>query len=209
MQKTFKVDGGVLQIAASVTNLAEQDLPVHWGFHPAFNTQTVARAATVYGPFESLRSHPEQFAPSQQHAAGAAVDAFAAAGVGRLDLAPPGSHSADLLYAKVSAGWFGLKSADSDLLVTMTWPKEVFPELWIWEESYAPGGYPWWGSEHIVAVEPHTTSPFAPLNAEPDPFRVAGGETVHVDLTLAVQRVRSNQVPLGVDASGQAQLGDV
>lgn len=209
MHKTFTVDDGVLRVSASVSNLAERELPVHWGFHPAFNTQTVAKAATVYGPFESLRSHPEQFAASQQHPAGTAVNASPVDGVGRFDLAPAGSRSADLLYAKVNEGWFGLKSAETDLLVTMTWPKEVFPELWIWEESHAPGGYPWWGSEHIVAVEPHTTSPFAPLTAEPEPFRVAGGENIRVDLTLGVQRIQPNQIPRGVDASGIAQLGDV
>ena len=207
MMKKFWLDGGVLHISARVQNLSDTELPVHWGFHPAFDTRTVARSGQVYGAFEALRSHPDEFSPAQRHAPGTAVEVRAVDGVGAFDLTPPGSHSADLLYATVSEGWFGLRSPGTDLLVTMSWPKEVLPELWIWEEVNAPGGYPWWGTAHIVALEPHTTSPFGPLGNEPGARRIAGGDMLEIDLTLGIQPIAPEEVPLGIDPTGVARLG--
>ncbi len=207
MTKTFRLDGGVLHISALVENISETELPVHWGFHPAFNTGTVARSGRVYGPFEAVTSHPDSFSSSQRHAPGSLVDASPVDGVGGFDLAPQGSRTADLLYATVSEGWFGLRSPGTHLLVTMSWPADVFPELWIWEEAHAPGGYPWWGTAHIVAIEPHTTSPFAPLESEPAALRIPGGETLKIDLTLGVQPINQEELPLGMDTTGVARLG--
>jgi galactose mutarotase-like enzyme len=207
LTKTFRLDGGVLHVSARVENISDTELPVHWGFHPAFNTQTIAGSGQVYGAFAALTSHPEKFSSSQLHAPGARIDASPVDGVGVFNLAPAGSRSADLLYATVSEGWFGLKSPGSDLLVTMSWPAEILPELWIWEEAHAPGGYPWWGTAHIVAVEPHTTSPFGPLESEHGAIKISGGDTLQIELTLGVQPISQKEIPIGMDATGVAQLG--
>ena len=209
MTKTFVLDGTVLRFRSRIENLSDLELPVHWGLHPAFNTQTVAAGGTVYGPFDAVTSHPEPFSSAQNHAPGTVTDAApTAGGVGSFALAAGDSRAADLGYATVRDGWFGLRSPGTDLLATMTWPADVFPEVWIWQECHSPGGYPWWGTAHIVAVEPHTTSPFGPLAEETDALRIAGGETREAAFTLGVQPIEPTEVPVGMSADGIALLGE-
>ncbi|MGW2102409.1 hypothetical protein ACWCPX_32845 [Streptomyces olivaceoviridis] len=206
LTKTFALDGSVLRFHSVVENLSAQNLPAHWGLHPAFDTATVARAATLYGPFDGLVAHPERFGDRQWTPPGQTRKARSVApGVGAVELAPGAGLTADLGYATVSRGWFGLRSRGCGLLATMTWPHSLFPELWVWQECHAPGSYPWWGTEHIVAVEPHTTSPFMPLAEEtehPGVLDIAGGSTLSAQFTLGVHPIADDEMPVAVDERG-------
>ncbi|GAA1093655.1 hypothetical protein GCM10009577_14680 [Streptomyces javensis] len=206
MTKTFWLDGSVLRFRSEVENLSTRALPSNWGLHPAFNTATVARAATVYGPFEELTAHPEDFGARQWMTPGEKRRVPAVApGVGALELAPGEGPTADLGYATVTGGWFGLRSPGCGLVATMSWQSELFPEIWVWQECHAPDDYPWWGAEHIVAVEPHTTSPFMPLAERlerPGVPVVAGGSTLSAEFTLGVHAIADDEVPVDVDERG-------
>lgn len=211
MTKVYRLDGtsSVLHITSTVENLSATELPAHWGLHPAFNTVGVAATGTVYGPFAQVTAHPDVFGECQSHEPGAVVAAIdVAEGVGAFALTTGDAGTADLLYATVETGWFGLRSSSSDVLVTMTWPRDVFPELWIWQECHAPGGYPWFGTEHIVAVEPHTTSPFRPLAEEtesPGTLRIGGASSLTAHFTLGLQPIASDEIPTGM-TDGLARL---
>lgn len=211
MTKVFRLDdaSSVLHFSSTVENLSTVKLPAHWGLHPAFNTSGVAASGTVYGPFAQVAAHPEVFGERQHHEPATVFDALDVAdGVGGFALAPGDGATADLLYATVASGWFGLRSPATDLLVTMTWPGDLFPELWIWQECHAPGGYPWFGTEHIVAIEPHTTSPFGPLAEEaetPDVLWIDGEASRTAHFTLGIQPIAPDQIPSSI-VDGVARL---
>lgn len=211
LTKVFRLDddSSVLRFSSTAENLSTTELPVHWGLHPTFNTAGVASDGTVYGPFNRVTAHPEIFGERQSHQPAAIVDASAAAeGVGAFALSPGDGATADLLYATVAEGWFCLRSPATDLLVSMSWPRDIFPELWIWQECHAPGGYPWFGTEHIVGIEPQTTSPFMPLADEmdrPGVLRIAGRSSRTAHFTLGVQHVTGDVVPTGL-TDGLAEL---
>jgi len=215
MTKSFRLDddSSVLRFSSTIQNLSNLDLPVHWGLHPAFNTDGVAGGGTVYGPFARVTAHPEKFGEHQAHSPGSTVAAIdVAAGVGGIELSPGSGGTADLAYATVDEGWFAITSPSSELLATMTWPSALFPELWIWQECHAPGGYPWFGTEHIVAIEPHTTSPFEPLAEEinrPEVMTIPGYGERHADFTLGVQPATGNQFPTSMGTDGLAVLSAV
>jgi galactose mutarotase-like enzyme len=210
MTKVFWLDdeAGVLHFSSLIENLAESTLPVHWGLHPAFNTKSVAAGGRVYGAFSSFTSHPDKFGAAQCHAPGTSVEVVTITeDVRAFELSPASSRTADLTYATVSQGWFGLRSPGTDLLATMTWPHEIFPELWIWQECHAPGEYPWWGTQHIVGVEPQSTSPLSPLADEAGAMTVAGGQSLKADFTLGVQPITTDQIPTGMGSNGVAVVG--
>jgi hypothetical protein len=73
----------------------------------------------------------------------------------------------------------------------MTWPIELLPALWLWQECAGTTGYPWWGREHIVAVEPHTSWPSRPLDveiAEGAASWIEPGEGISATFSLRAER---------------------
>jgi hypothetical protein len=113
MTKVFRLDddSSVLQFSSTVENLSTTELPAHWGLHPTFNTAGVASNGTVYGPFTRVIAHPEVFGERQSHQPAATIEVpTVAEGVGSFALSPGDGATADLLYARVTSGWFCLRS---------------------------------------------------------------------------------------------------
>lgn len=166
LRRTVSVDvhEPVLRICSEIHNLSSRRLPFHWGLHPTFGPSVTAEPAVLEGAFERLKAHPETFGGAQTREPGAE---FATGG--RLALNAGDARSADLFYARCDRGRVTIaSSAEQGLAVTMTWPVEIFPELWIWQECRDRAGYPWFGIHHVVGIEPHTSSPAHGLKAERD-----------------------------------------
>ena len=45
------------------------------------------------------------------------------------------------------------------LWVTVSWPLEVFPCVWLWEEIVATSAAPWNGAAFAVGIEPQAAYP--------------------------------------------------
>jgi hypothetical protein len=56
-------------------------------------------------------------------------------------------------------GRYRLVNDELGLAVELTWPVELFPHVWLWQELHASPGFPWFRRAYAMAVEPHTTVP--------------------------------------------------
>ena len=166
LRRTVTIDSTepVLRIRSEIQNKSSRRLPFHWGLHPVFAPSVTAEPAYLEGAFDRVRSHPETFGNKQVHKPGAEFLTD-----GRLELTASDAKCADLLYARCEAGKATISSqAENGLAVTLTWPVDVFPELWIWQECHDQAGYPWFGIHHVVGIEPHTSAPAHGLAASRD-----------------------------------------
>ncbi|MBT2495627.1 hypothetical protein J7E45_08405 [Microbacterium sp. ISL-59] len=168
-------DGAIVVIESTVTNASPHDLPVHWGFHPVFSEALTEEPAVLLGDFSGLVADPSPFGRVQSWDVGTAVPTEERHGATALLLEPGNRGSADLGYATAHGGWYVVASESSGLAVGVTWPIDIFPRLWVWQECRDPAGYPWWGRHHIVGVEPHTAAPSRALTED-----VAAGQALMI-----------------------------
>jgi len=177
LRRIISIDGTAdLRIRAEIENLADVPMPVHWGFHPAFSEELTQAPAFLQGPLASMTAHDGQIAGRQDYGFGERLDLPVSEGLGTLALKPADAGSADILYGDVDDGWVRLVSPAVGLQVTMRWPVEVFPSLWLWQECRDPSGYPWWGLYHVVGIEPSSATPMQSLEQD-----VASGSALWVE----------------------------
>ena len=70
----------------------------------------------------------------------------------------------------------------------MKWDKEVFPYLWIWEPNGASPGYPWYGRNYTLGIEPwsHLALGLDEVVAQNKGISLLPGESKETSLTASV-----------------------
>jgi galactose mutarotase-like enzyme len=208
MRKSFSLAGARgLTIQSRVDNVSAQPIPYSWAFHPAFGQALLAGGCTLYLPAHEVSTHPEPFSNHQRWPAGTTHPIATRDGVGELALRTPNDPGADLLYVSCQEGWFIGRNHETGLTITATWDLAVMPYLWIWQECHNPAGFPWWGMEDVVGLEPHSHVPAQALESHVE----AGGahwlgahQSAEARLQISVSLSELSNRPTGVDSEGLA-----
>jgi galactose mutarotase-like enzyme len=208
MRKTLSLaSGGGLNIQSRVENVSRRSIPYSWAFHPAFGEALLDGGCTLYVPAQEVSVHPEPFSDRQRWAAGTNHPLNVRNGVGEMDLRRPDNPGADLLYVACKEGWFIARNHRTGLTVTATWDVAVMPFLWVWQECHDPAGYPWWGLEDVVGLEPHSHVPARDLSSHVDAGEACwlepnGSAEAHLKLNVTLSELSTR--PIGVDVQGLA-----
>ena len=160
----------VLHLWERVTNQGAAPQPFMWGHHPAFGAPFLDKGCRIDVPAKTFLSNESQVSPNTWIAAGersAWPHVVRADGGGTVDLSPvpgPESRTDNFGYLlDLDAGWYALSNNALGLGFALTWPLDVFPCLWLWQELNGTQGYPWHGSTYVMGVEPHTSPTAAGL----------------------------------------------
>ena len=154
-----------LTLVETVTNDAGETVVYTWGHHPTFGApfleggcvletgaRTVIADAETDGPYQPLVPGSRSEWPLARAKDGGTVDLRTIPG--------PNSPRQLLAYlADFDDGWFSLANPRFGLRVTVRWQAERFPYAWLFQESHASTGYPWYRRAYLVAVEPNTSVP--------------------------------------------------
>jgi hypothetical protein len=54
----------------------------------------------------------------------------------------------------LEAGWFAVSSGNKGVGFGMAWDKEIFPYMCLWQENEGRFGYPIWGRERCITIDP-------------------------------------------------------
>jgi len=198
-------DREVLSIESSVENLSDTRTPYSWAFHPVFGENLISEDCTLYLPTDMVTAHPEEFSVNQKWPPGSTQALLMHQDVGALVLRGSRDIGADLLYAECPSAWFVLRNETTGLTVSASWDSDVMPYLWIWQECHDPKGFPWWGLEHVVGIEPHSSVPAQELKTLTETGQsswLGPKERITATLRLCVNETDTSEIPTGVDASG-------
>lgn len=187
---TLRRDDARLYVHEEVTNWAEEEMDYMWGHHPAFGAPFLGEGVIVDVPARWIESQDLEDPaarlpagirfdwPVTRDKEGAPLD---------LSVVPPGqSRSADLAFlGGLREGWYGITNPSLGLGFGMVWPEEIFPYLWFWQEFRGSSGWPWYGSNYVMALEPFTSydaSGVAGCVGNGTARKLGPGESIEVDL---------------------------
>jgi hypothetical protein len=159
----------VLRVWERVTNQGAAPQPFMWGHHPAFGAPFLAGGCRLDIPAKTFLANVSQVSRNSWIAAGerSAWPHVARAGGGTVDLSVvpgPEARTDNFGYLlELDAGWYALSNDTLGLGFALTWPLDVFPCVWLWQELCGTQEYPWYGSTYVMGVEPHSSPTAAGL----------------------------------------------
>lgn len=147
----------------TVMNRGAQTLPYVWGHHPAFGRPLLSGGSRFDFPAGTFRSWKEEDSLPRRLAPGkvSREPVLPGRSGGLVDLRAaldPGSGIMDHLEVKPeNDGFVALRNPQEGLGFAMEWDLGMFPYLWQWHCAHADTGYPFWGQEYLVALEPFSS----------------------------------------------------
>lgn len=182
--KIVRLRSGVAGIEIEETVANESPEPFHamWGHHITFGAPFLLPGSRIQVP-EGLTARPH---PAPKEAGARRVgtsEAFSwpvgidPAGETRdFSIAPDPGAASDLFYLSGfpdAAAWYEITRPDSRLGMRVEWDSAALPYLWYWQEFGATKGYPWYGRNYNIGLEPISSFP---TNGLPD--AVANGSAL-------------------------------
>lgn len=151
---TLESGSPVVTLDETAHNLSGHKIGVIWGHHPAFGAPFLSGDCTLYAPAKTVNvnlkaqtSWPKGKLDGKPYDFGA--------------MPPEGSRIGRMLYLEnLSDGWYALVNAKKKIGFGMRWDAKRFPVVWIWQETNAGTGSPWYGEAYAMAVEPVSHLPF-------------------------------------------------
>jgi galactose mutarotase-like enzyme len=211
MERVLSVDktNPVLSISSKITNQSATEFPYSWGFHPAFGSALLSEHATLYVPGDFYTVHPENFSSNQKLVPGSEHAIEQKLNCGVLPLRSGKDFGADLLYIKCLDGWLIARNEKSGLTISITWDIEKMPFIWVWREFFNPTGFPWWGQENIVGLEPHSSAPAQELRLLEEKglaMNLGANESITAELSISLTYTDVSKQPIGINESNMPIL---
>jgi galactose mutarotase-like enzyme len=159
VRRAYRVRGPGLSVETTVRNRSTEPVEFLWGEHPTFGEAFAAGATLEIGAGTVAVERAEDVGL----VAGDRVTWPGRAELGdrSLDRLPTGSPGR-FLFAfldDLSEGTYRVSNARLGLSAIVSWPLEVFPCVWLWEEIRATSAAPWNGEAYAVGIEPQTAYP--------------------------------------------------
>lgn len=182
-----------LAITEQLVNESPVDVRFMWGHHLAFGKPFLSPGARISLP-DGIEATPdaslrgtrrvteERFVwPTAVSPSGDSID---------LSLLPPPGTPTEMIYLHgfPHPGWYELQTPA--LCLRAEWDSRVMPYLWLWQESGATRGYPWYGRHWNLGLEPFSSYPTAGLAeavSNDSALTLGPNETLNFALDLEVR----------------------
>jgi hypothetical protein len=158
VRRTCRVSGPTLVVETTVRNRSADAIEFLWGEHPTYGEGFAAEARLelaadtfVTELADNVGVRPGDRVPWPGEELGDAS----------LDRIPPSSPGR-FLFGFVDGlheGSYRITNERLDLAARVTWPLDVFPCVWLWEEVAYTADPPWGGRAYAVGVEPQAAWP--------------------------------------------------
>ena len=158
---TLHAGSSHLELLDTLTSECDTDLDIMWGQHIAFGMPLLSQGGRLETNATTIEAEPDMPAnrrirpgnpypfPNGISPDGAhenLTEIYPANSRSYSELAYLSGFPDDPYYVIYpNAGEFGFR---------LTWQKEIYPYLWLWEERNATRDAPWWGSVFAYALEP-------------------------------------------------------
>jgi galactose mutarotase-like enzyme len=162
---SLEYDKAILVLNESVRNEANESMEFIWGHHPAFGAPFISGDCIIDTGARVIQADDRYNPPGNFLPLGGEwqwpyiQDTF---GKSRNISKIPSAHSGEscLAYLKdFQEGWYSITNQKLGLGVGFSWPKEIFPYAFLWEDAHDSKGFPFYGRAYTVAIEPFSSIP--------------------------------------------------
>lgn len=195
IERVLRVDAArpVLTIRERITNEGDESMEYMWGHHPAYGEPFLSGDCRIDIGAATLQADDEYDPPFNPLAPNGKYQWPRGERDGKqtdLSRVPPRSEPRALfgyfLDFQPGHGWYAITNTRLGFGVGMTWPTDVFPYAWFWQELGASSGYPWYRAAHTMAIEPFTSFPGQGLTRVMEKTRtqrvIGAGESISAEL---------------------------
>jgi len=151
-----------ITLEETIGNAGAEPLYYNWGHHPTFGAPLLEEGSRIDLPNGTIAVTPDytysetaRFAEGQrtawpylQEKNGATADAGT--------VPDPEQRTSDSFHLELPDGWVCLRNPRLDLGVGLAWDAAVFPYMWMWQSYGGNFGYPFYGRDYTLALEPFT-----------------------------------------------------
>lgn len=163
---TLALHDPCLYIEESITNESGTPQGFLWGHHPVFGPAFLDDACAIRVEGQNIAIHTADIAgcilkPNREFPWPVAEDKKGNP-VDLSKISPPKSRGyMEYALHGLDRGVYSIYNTRMDLGFGMEWDLKVFPYVWVWEPNAASEGYPWYGRNYAVGIEPWTELPGA------------------------------------------------
>ena len=188
---SLKSREATLFIEETVTNEGAEELRFMWGHHPAFGPLFLDRSCRIeLPPGTPARTTANELGRFAVLPPDTAFDWPNIKGLdGRMwdvsRVPPPDSRIYQMFYLHdLPEGRYGLFNGELGARFQLRWDKRIFPILWVWAPYGGAMGYPWYGRNYNLALEPWSALPPNPAGAAEQErgIRISAGQTLATSL---------------------------
>jgi galactose mutarotase-like enzyme len=175
LRRSLRLDAATprLDVVSEATHEGAVPFPAMWGQHLAFGPPYLGPGARLELPPGARVVPTEGSEPLEA-----------------LALAPPRGSRASVTYLTGFAeGRYRVHQPGRPVALEVRWDAALLPYLWCWREPAATPGYPWYGAEYLVGLEPFSSYPtlgLAAAVANGSALTFAPGETRTLRWSAAV-----------------------
>lgn len=170
LERTLRLEANdpTLYVTSRVENESEVPLRAMWGEHLAFGRPFLDQSCRITLP-DGLMIHPNEEGDIDGRRLSPQVSAwpYAVGASGeRIDLSrlpEPGEPSDWAYLSGFTEGWYEIAHPGKQIGMRVEWDAETMPYLWYWQEFNGLAGYPWWGRNYVVGLEPFSSVPTSGL----------------------------------------------
>jgi hypothetical protein len=163
---SLKSNSTTLDMVETIENLSDVKISTMWGFHFTFGPPFMDDDCRVVLPGKpTVMPHASEVFGSARRLKGNENFAWPV-GVGADDKPvdfskiPPRNTPTEMLYIKdLERGEYRVESPNKGLAAVVKWDKTNHPYLWFWQEFGASTGYPFYGRNYNIGLEPFSSFP--------------------------------------------------
>jgi hypothetical protein len=153
LRRAYRVSGPTMSVETEVRNRSSAPVEFLWGEHPTYGEAFADGAILEIG----AQSFKVELADSVGVEAGDTV-AWPGPGLDRLPSRTPPRFLFGFLDG-LPEGTYRVRNDRLGVAARMTWPLDVFPCVWLWEEIAFTHDHPWNGKAYAVGIEPQAACP--------------------------------------------------
>ncbi|MBO9609679.1 MAG: DUF4432 family protein [Paenibacillaceae bacterium] len=182
----------------TIINVGQEEMDYNWGHHPTFGAPLLAEGSIVDVPEGSTMVTPDyvysataRYAQGQRKRWPIATDVRGAE-VNAAHVVSRETGTSDSFHLEMSEGWVTLRNPNLNLGIGLAWDIEQFPYMWCWQGYCGNKGYPFYGRNYNIALEPFTN----PIGTLPESIAAGHSRVLHpsesVSTTLRVGFTRGD-----------------
>jgi len=190
---SLDAEAPILTIHERLTNEGAEEMEFMWGHHPAFGAPFVSEHCRLDIPAHHYEADDRYDPPNNPIRPGSrwfwpqVEDRFGH----KVDLARPHPQGAKMTmlgyFTDLAEGWYAVTNTQLGVGIGLTWPLEVLPYVWCFQEYNGTFGYPFFGRWYTLAVEPVSSYPGQGLEVaiqKGTARRLAAGESLELELKV-------------------------